>query len=196
MTEEYIQNMTGVNVFDIRLYGDYSFSAISDYLNQDDVRKALFVDPRYFKNSCNYIRVPGWTPESDEVGYILEEGEQGSSADLFVELLENYRVLIYNGKFLPIQQNNVTIKGEYDMDCNFMGTDLWLSQLQWKGQSKFNNLPRYNWKVNNGIVGSYRQLFNLTQLIINNAGHLTPKDQPEVSLIMLETFLQNKQFGQ
>eukprot|EP00959_Pyramimonas_sp_CCMP1952_P108325 2265020-Pyramimonas_sp.AAC.1 len=42
------------------------------------------------------------------VGWLLQRGEQGSAAPLLPALMRSLRVLVYNG--------------EYDMDCNFVGT--------------------------------------------------------------------------
>ncbi len=121
-----------------------------------------------------------WQSDSEEIGYILELGEQASSADLFIELLENYRVLIYNGQF--------------DMDCNFIGTERWLSLLKWSGQSEFNALPRKPWTFGTNIGGSVRTYQNLTQLVVYGAGHLVPMNQPESALAFLNTFVHGGEF--
>ena len=45
--EQYIVNASGgVNVYDIRMIGDYTFNNIANYLNQASVRAALHVDPK------------------------------------------------------------------------------------------------------------------------------------------------------
>ncbi len=131
----------------------------------------------YFLLICNnnIFRVGPWQGDSEEIGYILELGEQSSSADLFIELLENYRILIYNGQF--------------DMDCNFIGTEAWLSQLKWSAQKEFNALPRKPWAVGPNIGGSVRTYQNLTQLVVYGAGHLVPMNQPESALSFFNTFV-------
>ena len=97
------------------------------------------------------------------------------------------RVLIYNGVF--------------DMDCNFMGTDKWLQQMQWPGADKWHTLGRMPWKVTRAsgggtpvVAGHTRALGNLTQLTLLGAGHLVPMDQPRTALLMLHTFLAGQPF--
>ena len=169
--EEYIVKVSGgVNVYDVRRTGDYTFDKIATYLNQTVVREALYVSPL----------AGSWTESSEIVADILERGEQNSSAHLFPKLIETIRVLIYNGL--------------YDMDCNFMGTDKWLASINWTGGKDFNNLPRNPWIDNGKVLGSYRTSGNLTQVLVNGAGHLVPMDQPESALKLLTTFLEKSDF--
>jgi carboxypeptidase C (cathepsin A) len=169
--EEYIADVSGgVNVYDVRITGDYSFDKISAYLNQTAVRDALHVSP---------LAGP-WTDTSSIVADILERGEQDSSAHLFPKLIETIRVLIYNGL--------------YDMDCNFIGTDNWLASIDWQGSDNFKNSPRKTWMDNGKVLGSYRTAGNLTQVLVKDAGHLVPMDQPESALKLFNTFLGKASF--
>lgn len=169
--EEYIVKVSGgVNVYDIRQTGDYIFFNIARYLNQLDVREALHVSSK----------VGPWKDTSNIVAEILERGEQDSCAELFPNLFESIRVLIYNGV--------------YDMDCNFMGTDAWLNSITWANSEEFNNKARVPWIESKQLLGHYRNVANLTQVLVNDAGHLVPMDQPKSALIMLSNFLENKPF--
>lgn len=169
--EEYIVKVSGgVNVYDVRCTGDYHFPNIARYLDQPSVREALHVSPL----------VGPWEETSEIVASILERGEQDSAAHLFPALFEQLRVLIYNGI--------------YDMDCNFMGTDQWLASIRWSHGEEFNRLARLPWKDGDQVLGSYRTCGNLTQVLVNGAGHLVPMDQPESALTMLELFLNRQPF--
>jgi carboxypeptidase C (cathepsin A) len=160
----------GINVYDVRTTGDYSFPLIARYLNQPSLRNALHISSL----------VGPWEDTSSTVANNLERGEQDSAAHLFPRLFETLRVLIYNGI--------------YDMDCNFMGTDNWLGTLHWPGSEAFNREIRRPWLWQNQLAGHARSQGNLTQLVIRNAGHLVPMDQPAVALGMLNTFLNNSPF--
>jgi cathepsin A (carboxypeptidase C) len=161
-----------VNVYDVRRTGEYSFPNIARYLDQPDVRAALHVSPD----------VGPWADTSDIVASILERGEQDSSAPLFPALFESIRVLIYNGV--------------YDMDCNFMGTDAWLASLEWPGAARFNRAPRTPWLEGGQLRGRARSFGNLTQVLVDGAGHLVPMDQPEAALAMLDRFLRRAPFDE
>ncbi len=170
--EEYIvETSGGTNVYDVRITGEYSFPNIARYLDQQSVRSALHVSPQ----------VGPWTDTSSIVASILERGEQDSAAHLFPQLFQSIRVLIYNGI--------------YDMDCNFMGTDQWLASITWPEGEQFNQMPRKPWKEGDRVLGQYRACGNLTQLLVNGAGHLVPMDQPETALKMLSIFLNQFTFA-
>lgn len=171
--EEYIVDVSGgVNVYDVRITGEYSFPKIAEYLDLPEVRKALHVSPD----------VGPWTDTADIVAKILERGEQNSSAHLFPRLFAEIRVLIYNGI--------------YDMDCNFMGTDDWLDSITWPEGETFNHLSRTPWKENGTLLGYYRKEGNLTQVLVNGAGQLVPMDQPETALKLLNIFINDQKFQQ
>ena len=76
---------------------------------------------------------------SDAVGLLLETGEQASAARLYGGLLRGgeLSVLIYNGVF--------------DMDCNFVGTDTWLTALTdglvGTPYANFSSRPRTPWTI-------------------------------------------------
>jgi carboxypeptidase C (cathepsin A) len=168
--EDYIARAAGgINVYDVRAFGDYDFSTIAAYLNQPDVREALHAD----------TTLP-WVDESAIVGELLERGEQGSTAHLFPRLFEELRVLIYNGV--------------YDMDCNFMGTDAWLEALDWPGAAELKARRRTPWKLDGAVAGYVRSAGNVTQILVSGAGHLVPMDQPKVALAMLNRFLAGRGF--
>ena len=43
------------------------------------------------------MKVGNWTDQSDTVAFLLEEGEQAPADNLFINLLDKIKVLIYNG---------------------------------------------------------------------------------------------------
>lgn len=167
--EEYITSVSGgVNVYDVRVTGDYDFDDIGQYLDRPDVRTALHVDPA----------AKPWHETSKRVGFLLEKGEQDSVADLYPGLFERLRVLIYNGI--------------YDMDCNFMGTDAWIAKQNWPFRDEFLAAPRTPWLVEGRLAGRIRSVHGLVQVLVNGAGHLVPKDQPAFALALLNDFLRDE----
>lgn len=164
--EQYISKVSGgTNVYDVRVIGDYDFSPIGRYLDQPAVRAALRVA----------ADAPAWTDTAKRVGHLLEKGEQDSVADLYPMLFERLRVLIYNGI--------------YDMDCNFIGTDEWVENLQWSHRGEFLEAGRAPWLVDGHRAGYIRAAGNLTQVIVAGAGHLVPMDQPQSALALFAAFV-------
>ncbi|HEV7505639.1 MAG TPA: hypothetical protein VGS07_12055 [Thermoanaerobaculia bacterium] len=53
---------------------------------------------------------------------------------------------------------------------------------------------RTPWKEEGIIVGWARAAQSLTQVLVANAGHLVPMDQPKVALEMLDRFLAGRSF--
>lgn len=164
--EEYITAVSGgANVYDVRSIGDYDFSYIGRYLDKPEVRAALHVDPA----------APAWSDTSKRVGRLLEKGEQDSAADLYPPLFEQLPVLIYNGI--------------YDMDCNFMGTDAWIGRLHWPQRDEFLRAKRRPWLVDGKFAGHERSAGFLWQVLVAEAGHLVPMDQPANALALLDGFI-------
>lgn len=169
--EEYISKVSGgTNVYDVRLNGDYNFDIIGKYLDQPEVRKALYISPR----------VKTWKETSKRIAYLLEIGEQNSYAYLYPPLFETLPVLIYNGI--------------YDMDCNFIGTDAWISALDWSYKEQFLQQERRPWLNQGQLAGHVRSYRHLTQVLVLGAGHLVPMDQPKNALALLNHFIQGKSF--
>ena len=88
--------------------------------------------------------------------------------------------------------------GNMDLICNLMGTDGYLRTFQWPGRADFLASNRTVWKyIDNkdadggklSTAGWFRSGGNLTQLVVANAGHMAPADQPEAVFDMLQKFL-------
>jgi hypothetical protein len=109
------------------------------------------------------IKAP-WKETSKRVGYLLEKGEPDSAAYLYPRLFESVRTLIYNGI--------------YDTDCNFMGTDAWISTQHWSYRDEFLRRQRAPWMVGSKVAGHLRCADKLTQVVVEGAGHWCPWINP------------------
>jgi carboxypeptidase C (cathepsin A) len=139
-----------VNVLDVRLTGNYDYTSMTRYLNRMDVVRALHVDPRALPYAI----------QSDAIANLFAIGEQDNYAPVIGLLINMWRIpmLIYNGVF--------------DMDCNFEGTDSWLALTVGNGWSEISRVP---WLDSSNVqVGMKKQLGNLTQLLVQGAGHMVP----------------------
>lgn len=95
-------------------------------------------------------------------------------------LLDNYRVLLYSGQ--------LDIIVAYPLTVNFV------KQLHWSGASQYLNSPRKQWYVGKRLAGYTINVGNLTQVLVRDAGHMVPQQQPQWALDMIERFTQGVPF--
>jgi len=168
---QYVLNANpGINYYNIKTQCNppplcYDFTPITTYLNDASTKKALGVPAHITWNACDSAGNP-FVPVDELENY---------ATDIPLALSAGYQILIYSGKL--------------DLICNYFGGAEWLQELQWSGQTGFNNQTLANWKISGSTAGQWKTYNNLTWLEVNNAGHMVPHDQPENSLAMINTFI-------
>ena len=90
------------------------------------------------------------------------------------------QVLIYNGQL--------------DVIIPYAQTENFLNALEWSGKYIYAMAPREIWKVQDDVAGYVRKAKNLTQVMVRNAGHILPYDQPKWAFDMIQRFVQDKDF--
>ncbi len=171
LIEEFIFNVSNINILDVRTVAQYDFSPISNYLNRQEVFAAL--------NCPQNVSLFPWNADSDLIGNLFATGEQNSADGVVSKLLNSgLKTLLYNGVF--------------DMDCNFMGTDAWLEASQWGRAQSFSSLQKEPFLLNGVQVGMGRVRAPLTQVALFDAGHLVPFDIPQVARDLMESFVASK----
>jgi len=91
-------------------------------------------------------------------------------------LLDNYKVLIYNGQL--------------DIILGPPLTEKFLRTIEWSGAEVYRQAKRKIWKLNDNVVGYERDAKNFRQVIVLAAGHLVPLDQPASAFNMIDRFIQ------
>uniref|UniRef100_A0A8C5CSD3 Carboxypeptidase vitellogenic like n=2 Tax=Gadus morhua TaxID=8049 RepID=A0A8C5CSD3_GADMO len=94
------------------------------------------------------------------------------------ELMDNYRVLMYNGQLDVIVAAPLTQR--------------FLPTVNWTGAAEYRTAPRFHWRLQPGdreVAGYVRQVGEFYQVIIRGGGHILPYDQPERSFDMIDRFL-------
>jgi serine carboxypeptidase-like clade 4 len=169
-----LQAAGNINVYDIRKQCDgplcYDFSNIENYLAQPSV--------------INKLGVSGveWTTCNQNVyQYLVNDFEFSYRFDIPKLLANDVRVLIYNGN--------------YDLVCNFYGSAEMINTMQWSGQQAFNSAQNVTWNYNGNAVGNSRTANGLTFVVVYNAGHMVPHDQPAAALDLLTRFIKNKPYN-
>ena len=85
--------------------------------------------------------------------------------------------------------------GQLDVIIAFPQTEAFLNALEWSGKYIYSTAPRQIWKVNDDVAGYVRVAKNLIQVMVRNAGHILPFDQPKWAFDMIQRFIQDKDFA-
>ncbi|PSN49676.1 hypothetical protein C0J52_22833 [Blattella germanica] len=144
-----------------------SHEQMGTYVQLANVRKAIHVGNTTFDNG-------------DTVGDKLIYDFMKSVKPWVEVLLEHYRVLIYSGQ--------LDIIVAYPLTLGF------LNALQWSGSEEYKTAPRVQWHVDDDIAGYAKTVGNFTELLVRDAGHMVPTDQPKWAFDLINGFTANKPF--
>ncbi|KAI0543913.1 Alpha/Beta hydrolase protein [Xylaria curta] len=168
-----------VNMYDVRLTDTYpscgmnwppDLQYVTPYLRKKEVVEALHINPN--KNT-------GWTECNGAVGNAFNTQKSQPAVNLLPDLLKEVKILLFSGA--------------EDLICNHMGTEAFLSNLEWNGGKGFevspgNWAPRRPWTFEGDAAGFWQEARNLTYVLFNNSSHMVPFDYPRRTRDMLDRF--------
>jgi len=166
--------LTGLNPYDIREKCAvkplcYDFSNVEKFLNLESTRDALHVTSKSADkwSSCNY-----------SINKMFSSDWMADLSPKVSDMLEGgIPVLIY--------------AGDVDFICNYMGNRAWTLDLEWKHKQEFNDAEDHEWGEKYGLA---KTSHGFSFLQVYDAGHMVPSDQPEVSLKMIDGFVNGEAF--
>nr|AKO90271.1 cathepsin A2 [Tigriopus japonicus] len=166
----YFANATGFNYYFNYLMTSSppEFSYFGKFLQTTDIRKAIHVG--------NLTYNDGLTVEKH-----LMEDVMKSVKPWIEELLEHYKVIIYNGQM--------------DVIIAWPLTESFITSMKWKGAEEYLKSARIKWHVGNDLAGYAKQVGNFTQVLVRNAGHMIPYDQPKWAFDLINRFTRGKSFN-
>lgn len=147
-------------------YADNSSDVLLQKLfNNSEFRKAVHLGNATFHSD-------------DKVERFLKEDVM-SSVKPWIEILVDsstptYKVLFYNGQ--------LDIIVAYPLTINFLKT------LKWSGSDAYKKAPRATWYFKNDVAGYVKNVKNFYEVLVRNAGHMVPSDQPEWALDLITKF--------
>ena len=163
----------------------YNFTGLEQYYNfllsthpPSFENHVKFLD----KNNCTrrslHVGNQPYTESSNSVLLSLRNDILQSCKSSMEDLLNSklYKVLIYNGQL--------------DLIVSPPSVNSFLRQLKWYGSQEFSGATKTIWRVNQDIAGYKKSYGNLTHILIRNAGHIVPYDQPQWALKMINEFIQ------
>lgn len=162
----YFNNFTGFNYYYNFLIGEdkTDMSIFKDLLDNDSVRRSIHVGGLPF-NSGEKVQL--------HLAYDLLK----SVAPIISELLSHYQILFYNGQLDIVVAYPLTVK--------------FLRNLKFSGSQEYNTAPRTIWRVDDDIAGYVKKAGNMTEVLVRNAGHMVPHDQPKWALDLISRFIRN-----
>lgn len=66
----------------------------------------------------------------------------------------------------------MTIPGDYDYGCNWIGNYNWAEALEWSGQKAFVAEELREWKANDTATGQTKSAKGLSFATVHRAGHM------------------------
>ncbi|KAM5204673.1 putative serine carboxypeptidase CPVL isoform 2-T3 [Hipposideros larvatus] len=163
----YFQNVTGCsnyyNILQCTEPEDHSY--FGKFLSLPEVRQAIHVGNRTFN-------------DGSKVEKYLREDALKSVKPWLTEIMNNYKVLIYNG------QLDIIVAAAL-MERSLMA-------MNWKGSWDYKKTERKVWKIfksDNEVAGYVRQVGDFYQVIVRGGGHILPYDQPLRSFDMINRFI-------
>lgn len=182
------------NTWDKMLNGDiYPYpNLFHNYTGSNDYDNFARTDaPDAYGYFYSFLQLP-WARRAIHVGgntfsgghecemHLLKDFMVSLAPELVTLLEAKYRVLLYNGQF--------------DVIIGAPLTERFLQVLPWSGLEAYKAAPRMVWRINAtspDVAGYVRQAGVLTQVIVRDAGHLVPADQPQRAYDMITHFVDN-----
>lgn len=81
-------------------------------------------------------------------------------------------------------------QGQFDAQDGVAGTNAWVKRLDWDYIDEFEGQQGQLWYASPGVAAGWRRSAStLTQVMVRNAGHMVPRDQPQAALAMMEQWV-------
>ncbi|XP_018320252.2 venom serine carboxypeptidase-like [Agrilus planipennis] len=145
---------------------DDKFIYMGKYIQQADIRRAIHVGNTTFNDINQMVEIN-----------LIEDAFQ-SVTPWISELLNHYRILFYNGQ--------LDIIVAYPLTINF------LQNLKFSAAEEYKTAKRRLWFVDGVLAGYEKHAGNLTEVLVRNAGHMVPADQPKWALDLITRFTHYK----
>ncbi|KAL9896230.1 venom serine carboxypeptidase [Glossina fuscipes fuscipes] len=167
-------NLTGFNYYYnyLRTKEDNRTHALGTFLQSSTVRKAIHVGNMTFHDidTINKVEIH------------LKEDIMDTVAPWISELLNTYIVCIYNGQ--------LDIIVAYPLTRNY------LQHLKYKDANLYKIATREVWRMEDGEIAGYaKHAGNLIEIMVRNAGHMAPADQPKWMYFLIDHLTHYKKFN-
>lgn len=85
--------------------------------------------------------------------------------------------------------------GNLDMMAPYTAAENSYNRMKWKGTDKYlsaRRTPFYISRIEGTLRGYIKKVDNFAEVLILNAGHMVPHDQPEAALLLIRRFIDDR----
>jgi vitellogenic carboxypeptidase-like protein len=165
--ESAIEVLRYVSIYDYTRNVEHIDDPYVDFLARDSTRKSIHVGGVKKYELC-----------SRRVFQLFTLDFMQSVRPWVENLLEHYPTLYYNGQF--------------DLACSHPNKIKFLRGLRWSGAGEYGLAERKWWLVEGKAAGFYKTGSNLVDLLVRDAGHMVPSDQPKVAFEIVRAFIEKR----
>ncbi|EDW83363.1 uncharacterized protein Dwil_GK22811 [Drosophila willistoni] len=156
-------NLTGFNwYYNYLKTHDDSGANLGKFLQSGATRKSIHVGNKTFHD----------LDTENKVELHLKNDVMDSVAQWVAELLNTYTVCIYSGQ--------LDIIVAYPLTRNY------LNHLKFAASDRYKIAPREVWRIDGEVAGYVKHAGHLVEIMIRNAGHMAPHDQPKWLYAMID----------
>ena len=85
--------------------------------------------------------------------------------------------------------------GQLDVIIAWPLTESFITSMKWSGAKNYTEIARTKWHVGSDLAGYAKQVGKFTQVLVRNAGHMVPLDQPKWAFDLINRFTSGKAFN-
>uniref|UniRef100_A0A1B0CQ02 Carboxypeptidase n=1 Tax=Lutzomyia longipalpis TaxID=7200 RepID=A0A1B0CQ02_LUTLO len=165
------QNLTGLEQYYnyLSTQTDDGSAAMGKLIENAEMRKAIHVGNKTFHGL-----------DVNKVEIFLVSDIMKSVSGLVGDLLTYYPIVVYNGQ--------LDIIVAYPLTTNY------LQNLEFRDREEYLRAKRHIWRVDGDIAGYVKEAGNLIEILVRDAGHMVPLDQPKWALDLLLHLTHGKSF--
>lgn len=159
------------NVTGISNYYNYIFGSTAEWKDYE----SDFVLSNYFRKSVHVGKIK--RDDGSKTESLFKSDIAKSVIHMVKELVEHYRVQFYNGQL--------------DVICAYPLTENFLRKMEWSGANEYRRKRRKIWKIGGEVAGYVKTHGRLSEVLVRNAGHMVPTDQPKWAFELFNKFIYN-----
>ncbi|KAL8137579.1 hypothetical protein V2J09_003580 [Rumex salicifolius] len=165
MVLQSLSDMTGLaTLYNMRRKTPYQTQLVKMLLSHKEAKLALGTNPSF-----------EWVGCSDIVGAALHSDVMKSVKFMVELLVKESKVLLY--------------QGQLDLRDGVVSVEAWMRKMKWEGIERFLDAERKVWSVNGVLAGYVQKSEALTHVVVLDAGHFVPADQPIHSQAMIQDWV-------